>query len=451
MNRSAVHTVHKHQQLHILKLDITIRLCGHAITTHRLGSTTGRTTSRENRNGKKLDLLDENSELKRKCVCICGHVVSQSLTLSLTSFLAEEYQVGYFIRANRVLSDSADMRSALLQLLLVAYAHASQFIDCTAPVVPAQPIPNAPPVKAPNGDVLGITTRSYTLNGSPVFLSAGEIHPSRLPVSEWLPTLRKMKAGGLQAVSSYIFWLHVSQAQGQQDWSGSNNVTAFLNAASQAGLYVALRIGPWAHGEARNGGFPDWLQQTGVQLRTNNTAFLSYVREWYTGLAAQLKGQMFQDGGPVITVQLDNETPDVSYLVALRELAVSCGILPPFFTKTAWPSPDQPVPPGSMLPLLGGYQDEFWGCSQQPSINSETMFSNQSVYQAPGDIAYPVLNVELGGGMASSAQRRIYLPSIVTGAAMHAALGSGVATIGMYMYAGVWHVYIIIAVQLTVL
>lgn len=47
------------------------------------------------------------------------------------------------------------------------------------------------------------------------------------------------------------------------------------------------------------------LQAAGVPLRTNNTAYMAYVREYYTGLAAQLKGHYWQEGGPVITAQVE--------------------------------------------------------------------------------------------------------------------------------------------------
>lgn len=56
--------------------------------------------------------------------------------------------------------------------------------------------------------------------------------------------------------------------QGVWDWSGQRNLTAFVRAAAAEGLAVFLRVGPWAHGEARHGGFPDWLvDYPGIHLR----------------------------------------------------------------------------------------------------------------------------------------------------------------------------------------
>lgn len=87
------------------------------------------------------------------------------------------------------------------------------------------------------------------------------------------------------------------------------------------------RIGPWGHGEARNGGHPDWLvakaKAEGFELRNNNPSgsfiahlyalphlgmaeYLSYVQGWYQFIAKQLEGLYFKDGGPVAVVQVSS-------------------------------------------------------------------------------------------------------------------------------------------------
>ena len=59
----------------------------------------------------------------------------------------------------------------------------------------------------------------------------------------------------------------------------------------------------------------------------------------YTALAAELKGLYHMDGGPITLVQVDNETSNWKYLLALQQLAISLGMLPAAFTKTGWPGP----------------------------------------------------------------------------------------------------------------
>jgi beta-galactosidase len=71
-----------------------------------------------------------------------------------------------------------------------------------------------------------------------------------------------------------------------------------------------------------------------------------------------MEGMYWTNGGPIVSIQLDNETPNVDYLLALREMAVGAGMDPVFFVKTGWPSPNAPVPPGSLVPYYGGYTDQ---------------------------------------------------------------------------------------------
>lgn len=240
-----------------------------------------------------------------------------------------------------------------------------------------------------------------------------------------------MKAGGLDVVQAYVFWLHVEEVQGAMDWSDNRNLSAFIDTAAEAGLLVNLRIGPWCHGEARNGGWPDWVQNSGTELRTNSTAFLNLVRGWYTGVAAQMKGRYFADGGPIISVQLDNETPQIDYLLALRALALDVGITPFMFIKTGWPSPDKPVDPSLLFPVSGGYFDEFW--TSQENSTSGFLFSAATPNSL---IDSQRITAEAGPGMASSYHRRIFVNSSVASAAIQTFLANGVVQLGMYMFHG---------------
>lgn len=158
------------------------------------------------------------------------------------------------------------------------------------------------------------------------------------------------------------------------------------------------------------------------------------VKSWYSGLADMLKGQMWQEGGVVISVQLDNETANIEYLLKLRELALSLGINPMFFDKTGWPNPSSPVPYGSLVPYFGGYADGFWGSINDVYYGNYLFVGNDQV-ESP-DSEFPWLTVELGSGMASSYHRRIYVnESDITSQAL-VFLGSGVNLMGFYMYHG---------------
>ena len=148
------------------------------------------------------------------------------------------------------------------------------------------------------------------------------------------------------------------------------------------------------------------------------------MSEWYGALAKQLDGLYYKDGGPVIMAQVDNETPDWRYLLALKQLATSQGIDPTYFTKTGWPAP-APFYPSDypMLPFFGGYADQFWtnAMSAQP-ISGGYLFAATGEAGVPK--GYPYLGVEIGeakryvselnleaagGGMAAAYNHRTHM------------------------------------------
>ena len=116
-----------------------------------------------------------------------------------------------------------------------------------------------------------------------------------------------MKAGGIDIVSSYIFWIHHEEEEGKYDFSGNRDLRGFLHAAKSAGLLASLRIGPWCHGEVRNGGLPDWVMHKEYEVRSNDTAYLQDVKAYFSKLGETIRGLTWEDGGPVLGIQIENE------------------------------------------------------------------------------------------------------------------------------------------------
>ena len=134
----------------------------------------------------------------------------------------------------------------------------------------------------------------------------GEFQYSRYPASEWEQEILKMKAGGVTIVSTYVFWIHHEEIEGHFDWSGQRDLRRFVELAGKHGMLVWVRVGPWDHGEVRNGGLPDWLLQK-CATRENDPAYLKYVARFYGEIGRQLKGLFWKDGGPIAGVQIENE------------------------------------------------------------------------------------------------------------------------------------------------
>ena len=174
-----------------------------------------------------------------------------------------------------------------------------------------------------DGNSITVNSRFLEFNHKPVLPVMGEYHFSRDSRANWPRELAKMKAGGITIVSTYLFWLYHEEIEGQFDFSGDLDVRAFVTACREQDLSVILRIGPWVHGECRNGGFPDWLVQSELPLRTNDPRYLKKAAIWYEQIFKQVQGLFFKDGGPIIGIQFENElTDNAAHLLTLKRMAL---------------------------------------------------------------------------------------------------------------------------------
>lgn len=101
----------------------------------------------------------------------------------------------------------------------------------------------------------GFTHKYLTKNEKPWFPIMGEFHYSRYPREYWMESIYKMKAGGVDVLSTYVFWIHHEELENNYDFSGQRDLRTFVETVKKCGITMFLRIGPWCHGEVRNGGF----------------------------------------------------------------------------------------------------------------------------------------------------------------------------------------------------
>jgi beta-galactosidase len=292
------------------------------------------------------------------------------------------------------------------------------------------------PNRSPDGQEITVDSRSLRLNGKPWFPVMGEFHYSRYPAEDWRAELLKMKAGGVDIVSTYVFWIHQEEIAGQWDWSGQRDLRKFVQTCGDVGLKVLVRCGPWDHGEVRNGGFPDWVvAHKDWKLRSTDPKFLAAVKTLYGQIAKQLRGELWKDGGPVIGIQLDNEYHGpATYLLALKKIAINCGLDVPLYTKTGWPATATPVPLGALLPFYGVYADGFWDRNLIAMGDGKWKYFTFSARQT--DAQYPYLCCEIGGGMETSYHRRILVDPRDVESVVLVQLGDGSNLLGYYMYHG---------------
>lgn len=124
-------------------------------------------------------------------------------------------------------------------------------------------------------DIVTWDEDSLYIHGERVVIFSGEVHPFRLPVpSLYLDVFQKIKALGFNMVSFYIDWALLEGKPGHFRADGIFDLEPFFDAATQAGIYLLARPGPYINAEASGGGFPGWLARVKGILRTNATDYL---------------------------------------------------------------------------------------------------------------------------------------------------------------------------------
>ncbi|MCL1854093.1 MAG: beta-galactosidase [Clostridia bacterium] len=340
-----------------------------------------------------------------------------------------------------------------------------------------------------SGREIGFDSLGLLAEGQPVFGVCGEIHFTRLAPECWEEALYKAKAGGVNIVSAYVFWIHHEEERGILNFSGRRNLRRFVELCGKQGLYVILRVGPFCHGEVRNGGLPDWLYGMPFRVRSLDEGFLAQVRRWYGAVAGQVEGLLFADDGPVVGIQLDNEYMHSSapweatrgrtneyvyasrdgdrYLEKLRELCRKAGLAVPFYTCTAWGG--AACAPHLCLPLWGGYAYMPWmipslregeapvredpgesgrGSDFKPPrhpLSREYLYLDARNPEGrryhsynPGydPASRPFACCEMGAGMQVAYQYRFVADPHCADAMANVKAGSGCDFVGYYMYQG---------------
>ncbi len=360
-------------------------------------------------------------------------------------------------QTNEVETDSCDRISERNETINAGCRHLSSLTDLSSDQNYIDLTKRVRPVQATDlgqgtnvnlrGDIISADSQCLLFNNQPWMPVVGEFHYSRYPQEQWRDELLKIKAGGITIVSTYVFWIHHQEKPGEFNWSGCRDLRRFLLLCRELDLLAFVRIGPWCHGEVRNGGLPDWVQNSGSRLRTIDPAFLAMVGPFYEQIARQTDGLLWKDGGPVIAVQLDNERNDVPYLLELKKMARACGIDVPLYTMTGWNRVN--IPSSGLLPLFGSYSVAFWYPHSNTNYRKSFFFSDirddgdmgaQFVNQRPGRseniLRYPYVCCEIGGGMPSSYSKRVYVDPQEIAAMALVRLGCGNNMQGYYMYHG---------------
>jgi beta-galactosidase len=170
----------------------------------------------------------------------------------------------------------------------------------------------------------------FLLDGKPFQIISGEMHYPRVPREAWRQRMKAAKAMGLNTIGTYVFWnLHEPQ-KGRFDFSGNNDIAAFVRTAQEEGLWVILRPSPYVCAEWEFGGYPYWLQnEEGLTVRSKEERYLQEYKSYITEVGKQLAPLQVNHGGNILMVQVENEYgaygSDKEYLGINQKLFIDAG------------------------------------------------------------------------------------------------------------------------------
>ncbi|XP_031399214.1 beta-galactosidase 8-like [Punica granatum] len=266
------------------------------------------------------------------------------------------------------------------------------------------------------GKALGTTvtydSRALVIDGKRRVLQSGSIHYPRSTPEVWPELIRKAKEGGLDVIESYVFWNYHEPVRGQYYFEGRFDLVRFVKMVKEAGLFVHLRIGPYACAEWNYGGFPMWLHFIpGIQFRTNNEPFKIEMEGFLAKIVSLMKEENLfaTQGGPIILAQVENEYGNVKwaygtsgqlYVKWAAETAISMN------TTIPWVMCVQDDAPDPIINTCNGfYCDQFTPNSpSKPKMWTEnycgwfTSFGYPLPHRLVEDLAFAVARFfEMGG------------------------------------------------------
>lgn len=186
-------------------------------------------------------------------------------------------------------------------------------------------------LKAQNGKhTFALGDSTFLLDGKPLQIISGEIHYTRVPREAWRQRMKMAKAMGLNTIGTYVFWNVHEPQKGVYDFTGNNDIAAFVKDARDEGLWVILRPSPYVCAEWEFGGYPYWLQnEKGLEVRGKEQQYLKEYREYINQVGKQLAPLQVNHGGNILMVQIENEYGsygnDKEYLDLNRKMFIDAG------------------------------------------------------------------------------------------------------------------------------
>lgn len=165
----------------------------------------------------------------------------------------------------------------------------------------------------------------FLKDGHPFRFVSGQFNYFHSLPGAWQQKLRTMRAAGLNVVSTYVEWSLHNPQDGVYQWSGIADVVRFVQLAEREDLLVVLRPAPYICAEREMGGIPYWLlaKYPHIHLRSMDADYLQEVQRWNAEMMPRFEPLLYENGGPIIMVQVENEYGsyecDATYRLWMRD------------------------------------------------------------------------------------------------------------------------------------
>ncbi|KAK4493436.1 hypothetical protein RD792_011569 [Penstemon davidsonii] len=233
--------------------------------------------------------------------------------------------------------------------------------------------------------------RALIIDGKRRVLISGSIHYMRSTPEMWPDLIQKSKDGGLDVIQTFFFWNLHEPVRGQYEFDGRKDLVKFVKLVAEAGLYVHLRIGPYACAEWNYGQ---------AEMKRIITKIVDMMKQ---------ENLYASQGGPIILSQIENEYGNVesaygdsakSYINWSAQMATSLD------TGVPWIMCQQTDAPDPIINSCNGfYCDQFTpNSNNKPKMWTEnwtgwfSSFGDPVSYRPVADIAFSVARFyQLGG------------------------------------------------------
>ena len=147
----------------------------------------------------------------------------------------------------------------------------------------------------------------FSVDNRAVWVLGATLHYARIPRELWAEHIAAARQGGFNTIEAICPWAVHEPRRGQFEFDGQTDVASFVEACGEAGMRVALRLGPFVGDVYDGGGLPPWLcESPEIGLRFGNEPLFERVGTYVRKLAGALADLQVTRGGPILLVQCEH-------------------------------------------------------------------------------------------------------------------------------------------------